>query len=196
MPGVRFFRTIFYLPVVLPSIASLTLWKFIFNPQYGFANELLRTVGLPTSLWLGSARMAIPSLVIIGLWGVGGTMIIFLAGLQAVPQELYEAAKLDGAGSWTTFRRLTLPLISPILFLELVMQIIATMQSFNQPAVLTGGGPGFTTDFLMYNIWLNAFQNEQFGFAVAEVWVLFALIMALTAATFRFSSMWVYTENQ
>ena len=196
MPGVKLLRTVFYLPVVLPSIASLTLWKFIFNPQYGFANEILKSLGLPTSLWLGSTRMAIPAIVIIGLWGVGGTMIIFLAGLQAVPEELYEAARLDGAGSWSVFIRITLPMISPILFLQLVMQIIGSMQAFNQPAVLTGGGPGFTTDLFMYNIWQNAFQNEQFGYAVSQVWVLFILIMILTAIVFRFSTMWVYAENE
>lgn len=193
--GIRVFRTIFYLPVVLPSIATLTLWKFIFDPRFGFANELLRALHLPTSLWLGSYAMALPSIVIIGLWGVGGTMIIFLAGLQAVPQELYEAARLDGGGDLAIFRRLTLPLISPILFLELVMGIIGSMQAFNQPAVLTGGGPGFSTDLFMYNIWQNAFQNQQFGLAEAQVWVLFVAIILITVFTFRLSSMWVYTEE-
>lgn len=196
LPGIRWFRTIFYLPVVLPSIATLTLWKFIFDPKFGFANELLSALHLPTSLWLGSYTMALPSIVIIGLWGVGGTMIIFLAGLQAVPRELYEAAKLDGAGTWPIFWRVTLPLISPILFLELVMQIIGSMQAFNQPAVLTGGGPGFSTDLFMYNIWQNAFQNQQFGFAEAQVWVLFVAIILITVFTFRLSSMWVYTDER
>lgn len=196
LPGIRWFRTIFYLPVVLPSIATLTLWKFIFDPKFGFANELLSALHLPTSLWLGSYTMALPAIVIIGLWGVGGTMIIFLAGLQAVPVELYEAAKLDGAGTWPIFWRVTLPLISPILFLQLVMQIIGSMQAFNQPAVLTGGGPGFATDLFMYNIWQNAFQNQQFGFAEAQVWVLFVAIILITVFTFRLSSMWVYTDER
>ncbi len=195
IPGIRMFRTIFYLPVVLPAVATLTLWKFIFDPRFGFANELLTYLHLPTSLWLGSYSMALPSLVIIGLWGVGGTMIIFLAGLQAVPQELYEAARLDGGGNWTILTRVTLPLISPILFLQLVMHIIGSMQAFVQPAVLTAGGPGFSTDLFMYNIWQNAFQNQQFGFAEAQVWVLFIAIILITVFTFRLSSMWVYTEE-
>jgi len=193
--GIRVFRTIFYLPVVLPSIATLTLWQFIYDPKFGFANELLHALHLPTSMWLGSYTMALPSIVIIGLWGVGGTMIIFLAGLQSVPKELYEAARLDGAGDFAIFRRITLPLISPILFLVLVMHIIGAMQAFNQPAVLTKGGPGFSTDLFMYSIYQNAFQNQQFGLAEAQVWVLFVAIILITAFTFRFSSMWVYTED-
>jgi multiple sugar transport system permease protein len=193
--GIRVFRTIFYLPVVLPSIATLTLWKFIYDPKFGFANEVLRALHLPTSMWLGSYTMALPAIVIIGLWGVGGTMIIFLAGLQSVPQELYEAARLDGGGDFAIFRRLTLPLISPILFLLLVMGIIGSMQAFNQPAVLTSGGPGFSTNLFMYSIYENAFQNQQFGLAEAQVWVLFIAIIIITIFTFRLSSMWVYTEN-
>lgn len=195
LPGIRFFRTAMYLPVVLPSVATLTLWKFIYSPSFGFANELLRDVGLPTSLWLGSKTLAIPSIVLIGVWAVGGTMIIFLAGLQAVPQDLYEAARLDGAGSWKLFARITLPMISPILFLEIVLQIITAFQAFNQPAVLTQGGPGFSSDLLMYSIWTNAFQNGRFGYAIAQVWVLFLIIMIFTIFTFRFSRMWVYQED-
>jgi ABC-type sugar transport system permease subunit len=195
MPGVRLFRTAMYVPVVLPAIASLTLWKFIFDPSFGFANQILKDLGLPTSLWFGSSTVAIPAMVFIGVWGVGGTMIIFLAGLQAVPQSLYEAAKLDGAGSWRLLTRITLPMISPILLLELVLQIIAAFQTFNQPAVLTGGGPGFSTDFLMYSIYTNAFTNNEFGYAIAQVWVLFFIIMIFTVLTFRFSRMWVYAEE-
>jgi multiple sugar transport system permease protein len=121
LPGVKLFRTALYLPAVLPSIATLTLWKFIYNPQIGLANQFLSLLHLPTSIWLSSETMAIPAIVIVGLWGVGSTMIIFLAGLQAVPQELYEAAKIDGAGTVTMFFRTTLPMISPILFLQLIM---------------------------------------------------------------------------
>lgn len=195
LPGIRFFRTAMYLPVVLPSVATLTLWKFIYSPSFGFANELLRDLGLPTSLWLGSKTLAIPSMVLIGVWAVGGTMIIFLAGLQAVPQEFYEAGRLDGAGSWKLFARITLPMISPILFLEVVLQIITAFQAFNQPAVLTQGGPGFSTNLLMYSIWTNAFQNGRFGYAIAQVWVLFIIIILFTIFTFRFSRMWVYQED-
>lgn len=198
-PGIRFFRTAVYLPAVLPSIATLTLWKFIYNPQFGLANQILTFLHLPTSTWLGSDQLALPAIVIIGLWGVGSTMIIFLAGLQAVPQEFYEAAKIDGAGPLSLFTRITLPMISPILFLQLVLQMIASLQAFNQPAVLTNGGPDFTTNLLMYSIYLNGFgalgQFPQLGYAIAQVWVLFFLIFLLTILTFRFSSMWVYSES-
>lgn len=198
MPGIRLFRTALYLPAVLPSIATLELWKFIYNPQFGLANQVLSFLHLPTSNWLSSESMALPAIVIIGLWGVGSTMIIFLAGLQAVPQELYEAARLDGAGQIRLFARITLPMISPIIFLQLVLQIIGALQAFNQPAVLTGGGPGFSTNLFMLSIYKNGFGNlgqyPQLGYAVAQVWVLFFFIMCITIFTFRASSMWVYEE--
>ncbi|MFI1092826.1 carbohydrate ABC transporter permease [Streptomyces sp. NPDC020917] len=195
--GVRIFRTIFYLPVVLPSIAVLALWKYIYDPQYGLANETLKALHLPTSMWLGSTQMAMPAVVLVGLWGIGGTMMIFLAGLQAVPAELYEAAQVDGAGPVRTFFRITLPMITPILLLQLVLQINLTFQTFNQIAVLTQGKPGTTTDVLMYKIYMDGFGNylssPQLGYATAEVWVLFVIVMAVTAATLRFSSIWVYS---
>jgi ABC-type sugar transport system permease subunit len=199
LPGIKIFRTALYLPAVLPSIATLTLWKFIYSPQFGLANQVLGFLHLPPSDWLSSETMALPSLVIIGLWGVGSTMIIFLAGLQAVPKEFYEAAKLDGASSIRLFTRITLPMISPILFLQLVLQIISAMQAFNQPAVLTNGGPGFSTDLLMLSIYKNGFGNlgqfPQLGYAVAQVWVLFLFIIAVTVFTFRTSTTWVYEES-
>lgn len=199
LPGIRIFRTALYLPAVLPSIATLTLWKFIYDPQYGLANQALDFLHLPTSTWLGSSTMALPALVIISLWSVGSTMIIFLSGLQAVPQEIYEAARIDGAGVIPVFIRMTLPMISPIIFLQLIMQIIGALQAFNQAAVLTGGGPGFSTDFLMYSIYQNGFgsisQYPQLGYAIAQVWVLFLFIIVVTIFTFRFSSMWVYEES-
>ncbi len=198
LPGVRLFRTILYLPVILPSIAVLTLWKYVYDPLFGLANMALTAVHLPTSLWLGSEQMAMPSVVLIGLWGVGGTMIIFLAGLQAVPQEIYEASKIDGAGPISIFLRITLPMISPILFLQLVLQLTAAFQSFNQAKVLTGGGPNFVTDLFMYKIYVDGFSGAfpQIGYATAEVWILFFIILIVTAFTFRSSAMWVYAENE
>ncbi|HEX4203569.1 MAG TPA: sugar ABC transporter permease [Ktedonobacteraceae bacterium] len=197
--GIKFFRTALYLPAILPSIATLTLWKFIYHPEFGLANEILSALHLPTNAWLGSYQMAIPSMVIIGVWGVGSTMIIFLAGLQAVPQELYEAAKIDGSGVFSLFFKITLPMISPILFLQLILQVITALQAFNQPAILTQGGPGFSTDLLMYSIYQHAFSdfssNPQIGYASAQVVVLFVLVLIVTVFTFRFSSMWVYSDN-
>ncbi|MEV0289063.1 MULTISPECIES: sugar ABC transporter permease [unclassified Kribbella] len=197
--GVRIVRTLAYLPVVLPVVATITLWKFILNPQVGLLNTVLDRLGLPTSQWLQSSTMAMPSIVLVMLWGVGGTMIIFLAALQAVPTELYEAARVDGAGSWPVFFRITLPMISPIMLLQVILQTTAALQTFNQPKILTGGGPGFSTNVLMLAIYNNGFSNlgrvPQLGYASAQVWVLFVLIIAVIALTAKFSSLWTYSDN-
>jgi ABC-type sugar transport system permease subunit len=199
LPGIRIFRTILYLPTILPSVATLTLWKFIYQPQYGLANDILSFLHLPTSKWLTGEDTALVSIIIIGLWGVGGTMIIFLAGLQAVPKEIYEAARIDGASAVRLFWNVTIPMISPILFLQLITQMIAALQAFNQSQILTQGGPNNATNFLMYNIYAKGFGNlgsfPDLGYATAQVWVLFFIIMAVTALTFRFSSIWVYNET-
>ncbi|MFI7063469.1 carbohydrate ABC transporter permease [Kribbella sp. NPDC050124] len=197
--GVRIVRTLAYLPVVLPVVATITLWKFILNPQVGLLNTVLDRLGLPTSQWLQSPAMAMPSIVLVMLWGVGGTMIIFLAALQAVPTELYEAARVDGAGPWPVFFRITLPMISPIMLLQVILQTTAALQTFNQPKILTGGGPGFSTNVLMLAIYNNGFSNlgrvPQLGYASAQVWVLFVLIIAVIALTAKFSSLWTYSDN-
>ena len=194
LPGIKILRTLYYLPVVLPSVASLTLWDFIYNPQYGLANQLLNLVHLPASQWLQGQSTAMPSIVIIGLWGVGSTMIIFLAGLQSVPMELYEAAQVDGATRWRSFWSVTVPMITPILFLQLITGIIGSFQAFNQAQILTLGGPNFATDLFNYNIWNNAFNGQQFGYATAQVWVLFFIIMIFTIVVFRLSNSFVYYE--
>jgi ABC-type sugar transport system permease subunit len=197
--GVRWVRTLCYLPVVLPVVATITLWKFVFDPQVGLANMVLRWLHLPSSLWLSSPGMAMPSVVIVMLWGVGSTMVIFLAALQAVPGELYEAARLDGASPRTMFFRITMPMISPILFLQVVLQLTTALQTFNQPKILTGGGPGFSTDVLMLSIYNHGFSNlgqvPQLGYASAQVWVLFLVIVTVVAATARFSSIWTYSDS-
>jgi ABC-type sugar transport system permease subunit len=189
--GVRVFRTIFYLPVVLPSVAVLTLWKYIYDPTYGLANQVLSALHLPTSMWLDDSHVALVAILIVGVWGVGGTMMIFLAGLQAVPKELTEASMVDGAGAIRRFFRITLPMIGPILLLQLVLQLNAAFQTFNQVAILTKGGPGTSTDLLMYKIYNDGFANfiaaPQLGYATAEVWVLFVIVMAVTLITLRFT---------
>ncbi|MFC0622481.1 carbohydrate ABC transporter permease [Kribbella deserti] len=197
--GVRIVRTMAYLPVVLPAVATITLWKFILNPQVGLMNTILEKLHLPTSQWLASPTMAMPSIVLVMLWGVGGTMIIFLAALQAVPTELYEAAKVDGAGPHSVFWRITMPMISPIMLLQVILQTTAALQTFNQPKILTNGGPGFSTNVLMLSIYNNGFSNlgriPQLGYASAQVWVLFIVIIAVIALTAKFSSLWTYSDN-
>jgi ABC-type sugar transport system permease subunit len=202
--GAALVRTVCYLPVVLPVIATITLWKFVFNPQVGLANVILEKLHLPTSLWVSSPRMAMPSVVIVMLWSVGSTMVIFLAALQAVPKELYEASRIDGATDRQTFWRVTLPVISPIMLLQVVLQLTTALQTFNQPKILTppegsGGGPGFSTNVLMLSIYKNGFsqlgQVPQLGYAAAQVWVLFLIIVLVVVATARFSSIWTYSEH-
>ncbi|MBN9389230.1 MAG: sugar ABC transporter permease [Chloroflexi bacterium] len=199
LPGIKIFRTILYLPTILPAVATLTLWKFIYQPNYGLANAVLSFFHLPTSKWLTGEDTALISIIIIGLWGVGGTMIVFLAGLQAVPKEVYEAARIDGANAVRLFWNVTIPMISPILFLQLITQMIGALQAFSQAQILTQGGPNNATNFLMYNIYAKGFGNlgsfPDLGYATAQVWILFFLIMAVTALTFRFSNFWVYNET-
>lgn len=190
--GVKLFRTIFYLPVVLPAIAVLTLWKYIYDPVYGLANQVLRALHLPTSTWLGDEHIALAAILIVGVWSVGGTMMIFLAGLQTVPTELIEAGKVDGAGAIRRFVHITLPMIGPILMLEIVLQLNLAFQTFNQVAILTPrGGPGLSTNLLMYKIYNDGFANfitsPQLGYATAEVWVLFVIVMAVTFVLLRFT---------
>jgi ABC-type sugar transport system permease subunit len=197
--GVRIVRTLAYLPVVLPAVATITLWKFMLDPQVGLLNTILDRLGLPTSLWLQSPNTSMPSVVLVMLWGVGGTMIIFLAALQAVPTELYEAARVDGAGPWSVFFRITLPMISPIVLLQVILQTTAALQTFNQPKILTNGGPGFSTKVLMLSIYENGFPTlgriPQLGYASAQVWVLFVIIIVVIALTAKFSSLWTYSDS-
>ena len=200
--GVRLVRTLCYLPVVLPVVATITLWKFVFDPQVGLANQVLSWLHLPTSMWLSSSSMALPSIVIVMLWSVGSTMIIFLAALQAVPTELYEAARIDGAGNAAVFFRITLPLISPIMLLQVVLQLTTALQTFNQPKILSaggGGGPGFSTDTLMLSVYNHGFptlgSEPRLGYASAQTWVLFLAIVVVVAATARFSSIWTFHDQ-
>lgn len=194
--GVKVFRTIFYLPVVLPAVAVLTLWKYIYDPTYGLANQILKFLHLPTSLWLGDAHVALPAILIVGVWSVGGTMMIFLAGLQAVPEEIQEAAKVDGANAFRRFTRITLPMIGPIMMLQLMLALNGAFQTFNQVAILTKGGPGHSTNLLMYKIYNDGFADfitsPQLGYATAEVWVLFVIVMLVTVVMLRLTRNRVY----
>ncbi|WP_328803925.1 carbohydrate ABC transporter permease [Paenibacillus glycinis] len=195
LPAIKFFRTAFYLPTVLPMIATLTLWKFIYHPQYGLANHVLNLFGANPLNWLGSERLALMSVIIAGLWQVGGGMIIFLSGLQSVPQDLYEAAEVDGARGWIVFRSVTLPMITPILFLQLILGIIGAFQSFAQVQVMTAGGPNNATALLNFKIYSDVFGQRMFGYGIAEVWILFLIIMVFTVVTYRYSNRFVHYEN-
>lgn len=195
IPGIKLFRTLFYLPVVLPSVAALVLWLFIFKSDYGLLNNVLRIVHIPAVPWLESEKTALLSISLVKFWAVGGTMIIFLSGLQSVPTEIFEAAEIDGASNFKKFFKITLPMITPVVFLQLVTGVIGAFQSFNEIAILTKGGPNNSTMLISYDIYQTAFNNSKFGRATAEVWILFIIIMIFTILIFRFSEQFVYYEN-
>ncbi|MET9020622.1 sugar ABC transporter permease [Actinopolymorpha sp. NPDC004070] len=192
--GLALWRTIYYLPTLVPAVASAVLWIWIFNPDFGLLNSLLREGGLPTSQWIYSERGAVPSLVIMSTWGFGNAMVIFLAGLQGVPRHLYEAVSIDGGGVWQRFRHVTLPMMTPTIFYNLVTGVIGTFQVFNQAYVMTQGGPNNATLFYIYYLWRTAFTESEMGYASALAWILFMVIMVITFFLFRNARRWVYYE--
>jgi multiple sugar transport system permease protein len=196
VPGLSIWRTLYYTPSVVSGVAVAVLWLYLFNPRYGIINWLLSLVKINGPGWLASPDWALPALIIMSLWSVGGGMIIYLAGLQGIPTTLYEAAEIDGANSVQSFFSITLPLITPVLFYNLVTGIIGTFQIFTSVYVMTSGGPAEAT--LFYNLYLfnNAFRYGRMGYASALAWVLFLIVMILTLLVFRSSSTWVYYEGE
>ena len=188
------FRTIFYLPSQVSSVAVAVIFLWIYHPELGLINELLRRVGIQGPAWLISERWALPALIFMSLWSVGGAMIILLAGLQDIPQHLYEAAALDGAGEIAKFRHITLPMLSPVLFFNLVLGIIAGFQYFAQAYVMTQGGPLNATLFYALYLYLNAFNFLKMGYAAALAWILFLIIIVVTIWQVRLARRWVYYE--
>ncbi len=192
--GLPVWRTIFYLPTLVPAIANVVLWIWIFNPDFGLLNSLLRQGGLPTGMWIYDEGMAVPSLIVMSTWGFGNTMVIFLAGLQGVPQHLYEAVSVDGGGPWHRFRHITVPMMTPTIFYNLVVGVIGTFQVFSQAYVMTEGGPNNATLFYVYYLFRKAFRESEMGYASALAWVLFMIIMLVTFLIFRNARRWVYYE--
>ncbi len=194
IPFMPFWRTVYYLPAVTPIIASSVLWIWVLEPNFGLLNRALALVGIDGPGWLTSPAWSKPALIIMSLWGVGGGMIIYLAGLQGIPQQLYEAAAVDGANSWHKFWHITIPMMSPVLFFNLIIGIIASFQTFTQAYVMTGGGPVDSTMFYVLYLWLNAFDYFRMGYASAMAWVLFIIILVITLLTFRVIAPRVYYE--
>jgi multiple sugar transport system permease protein len=196
--GTSFWRTFFFLPSLTPIVASALLWGWIFHPQLGLLNSSLARVGILGPGWLSSVEWAIPALIIMALWGGlgGGRMIIFLAGLQGVPQELYEAASIDGANVWTRFRHVTLPMITPTIFFNLVLGVIASFSVFTVAYVATQGGPARATYFYVYHIFSRGFQDFDMGYASALAWIFFLILLIFTAVQFRLQRHWVYYESE
>ncbi len=196
MRGTMLFRSIYYLPTVISGVGVAMLWRWLFNAEFGIINELLGNVGIDGPAWLLDAKWALPALVITSMWGIGGTTLIFLAGLQGIPQELYEAAEIDGAGRWSQFRSVTLPLLSNVTFFNLVLGIIGALQVFTDAFVITRGGPNHATLFLSVYLYQHAFQYLNMGYAAALAWVMFVIVMVLTLIVFKSSPFWVYYEGE
>jgi multiple sugar transport system permease protein len=189
------FRTFFYLPSIMPAVANAVLWFWILNPEVGLANALLRMLGLPELQWLWHPATAKPSFILMGLWGTGNTMVIFLAGLQGIPQSLYEAAEIDGANGWQRFRAVTIPMLSPVILFNLVLGIIGSFQIFTSAYLLTGGGPQNSTLFTVLYLYRLGFEQFNMGLASALAWLLFAIILVFTLSQLRLSKAWVYYEG-
>ena len=195
MVGRTFFRAVFYFPSIVPAVAFSFCWLLLMNPDFGLFNTILSALHLPTSNWLWSESTVIPSIVFMGIWGTGATQIIFLAGLQNIPKVYYEAVEIDGGNFFRKFIHVTLPMISPTLFFNLVMGVIGALQVFNEAYIMTKGGPNNASLFYIYNLWRNAFSYMKMGTAAAMAWLMFIVVIALTAIIFKTSNRWVYYES-
>jgi multiple sugar transport system permease protein len=192
LKGVGIFRTIYYLPSVISGVSTILLWGWIFNPSYGLLNYALSLLGIQGPGWLSDPKWSMWAIIIMSFYSIGGNMVIFLAGLQDIPPELYECAAIDGAGLLTRTFRITLPMITPVLFFNLIMGIIGGLQVFNQPYILTQGGPNYSTYTFVMHLFANAFQYFQVGYGAALAWVLFLITMLLSMLVIRTSSYWVF----
>jgi multiple sugar transport system permease protein len=200
--GIGLFRTMFFLPSVTNLVAVSVLWLWMFNPEHGLLNAAFRVFGWEGPLWLQSESWSKPALILMSLWSVGGMMVIFLAALQSVPQELYDAARIDGASAWRSFRSVTVPMISPAILFNVIVSIIGSFQVFTQAFVMTGGaqpgsegGPNHSTLFFVLYLYKKAFQEFRMGYASALSWLLFAVVLVFTLALMRLSRARVYYET-
>jgi multiple sugar transport system permease protein len=191
--GIKLFRTLFFLPVVASTVAVALLWRWLYAAQFGLFNYALSLVGIEGPDWLGDPRWALPAVILFSVWKVAGyNMVIFLAGLQGIPRQLYEQAAIDGANAWQRFRHVTLPLLSPTTFFVLVVGIIGSLQVFDQVFVMTNGGPARSTVTLVFYVYENGFRLLSMGYAAAVSWILFLLILAATLVQWRLQRSWVH----
>lgn len=192
--GQTYFRTLFYLPFVVSGVAVAWMWRMMYNPEFGVINLILGALGIQGPKWLASSTWALPALILMSVWGFGGSMVIFLAGLQGIPQHLYEAADIDGANSLDKLWRITLPMMTPAIFFTLTTGVIGALQTFSTVYVMTAGGPGNAT--MVYGLYLynNAFRFFKMGYASALAWVLFGIVFVVTLLQFKLARRWVYYE--
>ncbi len=196
LKGVGVIRTLLYLPYVVPGIAATLVWVWVLNSRFGLLNTILSWAGIEGPNWFGDPKSALYGIVMIGLWGVGGSAVIYLAGLQNIPERLYEAAVVDGANEWQKFWHITIPMLSPTILYQLVMGLIGVFQTFTSSFVATGGGPLKSTFFYMLYIYNKAWESLRMGYASALAWILFAIILLITLVVFRSSPLWVHYEAE
>ena len=193
--GVTVYRALFYVPSIVPQVAGTLLFVWLFRPQTGLINFALNLLGIQGPNWLGRPQWAKPAIIIMSLWGIGGGMIVYLAGLQSIPQHLYEAAEIDGAGTWRRFWAVTVPMMTPTIFFNLINGLIGSFQVFATAYIATGGGPLNSTRFYMLYLYQLGFQDFRMGYASALSWILFLLVLVLTLFIFRTATSWVYYES-
>lgn len=189
------FRAVFYLPAILPISATCTVWMWLFNPDFGLLNYLLGFLGFPKFGWIGSVSGVVPSIVITAVWIAGNTMVTFLAGLQDIPKQLYEAVDVDGGNAFHKLMNVTVPMITPTIFFNFIMGIVNGFQVIVQPMMMTAGGPNNASLFYGMFLYREAFEFSRMGSACAIAWILFLIITVLTSLTFKSSPMWVYYEG-
>ena len=194
-PGARTFATIFYLPAVLSGVSVALMWMWLLNPDYGVVNTMLSWVGIQGPNWFWDPDWALASVVLMSLWRLGGSAIIYLAGLQNIPPQLYEAAEIDGAGRWSKLINVTLPLLTPTIFFQLVMELIEAFQVFTVVYIITDGGPMRSTLFYLFYMFRTAFEDFEMGYASALAWIMGIIILTFTALVFKSSPMWVFYES-
>ncbi len=193
--GMRVFRTAFFVPYVVNVVAVSLVWFWFYSPTQGVINGVLSTVGIDGPAWLVSTRWAMPAIIFLTVWkSFGYNMVLFLAGLQGIPEQLYEAATIDGANAWQRFRHITVPMLSPTTFFVVIISIIGSFQVFDQALVMTGGGPGVATTTLVLFIYQVGFQSFQMGYAAAAAWLLFVVVMVFTVIQFQAQRRWVTYE--
>lgn len=192
--GMAFYRALYYFPVLVPTVASAIVWKWVLDPQWGIMNHILRTVGLPTIGWIGSPTWAKPSMVLIGLWGAGNTVVIYLASLQDVPRSLYDAAEVDGANAIQKALHVTIPMITPVIFFNMIMGLIGSFQTFALPYVMTNGNgePGQSLLFYSMVLYRQAFLYLRMGKGATMAWFMLLVILLCTVIIFSTSESWVY----
>ncbi len=195
--GIGIFRTIYYLPSVTAGVAVSLLWRLIYNPRFGLANTLLQSIGIEGPAWLGDPAWAMPSIIIMMGFNIGQFMLIFLGGLQNIPDQLYEAVDLDGGGLRHKFWHVTIPHLTPVIFFNVIIGVINMMQMFTQVYVMTEGSGGPLDSTLVYVMYIYqiAFQNLKMGYGSALAWILFLILFTMTFAQFRFSGRWVYYRS-